>query len=327
MPLPSFLPFEHKDTFFLTDSGVETTFIFKDNIQLRDFAAFELYNDEKGREHLKSYYRRHVDLACVADHPVGFVLESVTWRANPDWMTKFEYGPDGLQDICTKAINLSKDIRSEYPNVPMVISGNIGPRSDGYVPDLVMAAEKAQKYHRAQIAAFHAAGADIVTAATLNYMDEGIGIVKAAREIGIPVILSFTVETNGCLITGESIQTIIETVDKASSGGPAYYMINCAHPTHFVSTLKESSGISWRVRIGGVRANASKLSHAELDEAPTLDEGDPIEFGTDYRELLEHLPNANVFGGCCGTDHRHVLQIRLSCLKHFIGKKKNAQST
>jgi len=145
----------------------------------------------------------------------------------------------------------------------------------------------------------------------------------AARQIGIPVILSFTVETNGCIITGESIQTVIESVDKETSGGPAYYMINCAHPTHFVSSLKESSDPSWRGRIGGIRANASKLSHAELDEAPTLDEGDPVEFGADYRELIELLPNANVFGGCCGTDHRHVLQIRLSCLKHFMEKKKS----
>jgi S-methylmethionine-dependent homocysteine/selenocysteine methylase len=306
---------------FLTDSGAETTFIFKDNIELREFAAFEMVMNDKGREHFKNYYRRHVELADEVDQRVGFVLESATWRANADWMEKLGYGPESLQDICDKSITLLKEIQAEYPEVPMVISGDIGPRSDGYVPDKIMSVTEAQDYHKPAIAAIHAAGADMVKAACLNYIDEGLGMAKAAQEIGIPIVLSFTLETNGCLpSTGESMQTVIETIDQATNNGPAYYMINCAHPSHFGPSLKASPHPSWKARIGGIRANASKCSHAELNECTELDEGNPVEFGQEHRDLLDHLPNANVFGGCCGTDHRHVLQIRSNIMSAFQEK-------
>jgi S-methylmethionine-dependent homocysteine/selenocysteine methylase len=183
-----------------------------------------------------------------------------------------------------------------------------------------MSVDEAQDYHKVQIAALQTAGADIVKAATLNYIDEGIGIVKAAQEIGIPVVLSFTLETNGCLPTGEPLQSVIETIDQATNNGPAYYMINCTHPSHFSPTLKLSSDPLWKARIGGIRANASKRSHAELDEATELHDGNPVEFGQENRALLELLPNANVFGGCCGTDHRHVLQILSACASAFQEK-------
>jgi S-methylmethionine-dependent homocysteine/selenocysteine methylase len=320
MTLTSFLPHEHKNTLFLTDSGAETTFIFKDNIELREFAAFEMLTNDKGRDHFKKYYRRHVELAHEADQRVGFVLESATWRASADWMEKLGYGPGSLQDVCDKAITLLKEIQAEYPKVPMVVSGNIGPRSDGYVAEKIMSVDEAQDYHKAQISALQTAGADIVMAATLNYIDEGIGIVKAAQEIGIPVVLSFTLETNGCLPTGEPLQYVIETIDQVTNNGPAYYMINCSHPTHFSPTLISSPDPSWKARIGGIRANASKQSHAELDKATELDDGNPVEFGQEHLALLELLPNANVFGGCCGTDHRHVLQIRSACMSAFQEK-------
>jgi S-methylmethionine-dependent homocysteine/selenocysteine methylase len=326
MPSPTSLPHENLDTLFLTDSGVETTFIFLDKLKLREFAAFELLNTEKGRNHLRSYYRRHVVVTRNEPSdddtapPLGFVLESVTYRASPDWLHKLGYTPNQWQEIYDRSISLMKEIQDEFPSVPMVTSGNIGPRYDGYVLGrTTMTIEESRDYHSPQVRAFQIAGANMVTAVTLNSMNEGIGIVKAAQQVGIPIVLPFTVETKGCLISGETLQEVIETVDNATDQGPTYYMINCAHPTHFVPFLKScpSSPSSFLSRIGGVRANASRKSHAELDESDELDDGNPEEFGSEYRELLDLLPRVNVFGGCCGTDHRHVYQIKCSCAQAF----------
>jgi homocysteine S-methyltransferase len=212
------------------------------------------------------------------------------------------------------------------------LSGNIGPRCDAYATNLIMSNDQAKEYHFSQVQAFKNAGADIVTAATLNYINEGIGIALAARETGIPCVLSYTLETDGRLVTGETIQHIIEKVDKATSNGPAYYMINCAHPTHFLQSLEEVSSTEkdatpvWIFRIGGVRGNASKLSHAELDNAKVLDEGSPSEFGIDNLNLLMLLPQANVFGGCCGTDVRHVEAILSSRAASFQSIKRQNKS-
>lgn len=330
MPLENsndiFLPQNSPQVLYLTDSGLETTLIFKDNLELREFASFELLNDRRGWEHIKAYYRRHAELSvptCDGEQPLGFVFEGATWRANSDWMKKLGYGPEKTEEIWTKSIKVMAEVREEFPHLSEkygILSGNIGPRSDGYVASLIMTAQQAKEYHLPQIRSMKAAGADIVSAATLNYLDEGIGICYAAKEVGIPCVLSFTVETNGCLRTGQSIQSIIETVDEVTNSGPAYYMINCAHPTHFVHTISGPYGDKkryydstdkaytsepttvpkWLTRIGGIRGNASKLSHAELDEASELDDGNPVEFGRDNLDILQALPNANVFGGCCG---------------------------
>jgi S-methylmethionine-dependent homocysteine/selenocysteine methylase len=322
------LPHHNKDIFYLTDSGLETQLIFKDCFELREFAAFELLNDKKGWEYLKAYYRRHSAVAAKIGEnsgdtrPVGFVFESATWRASPDWLKKLGYDnvDRSLQDICEKSMQLLSEVRDELPNPNYgILSGNIGPRSDGYVASLLMTVEEAKEYHKPQVLAFKNAGADIVSAFTLNYIDEGIGIAMAAREVGIPVVLSFTVETDGCLRTGESIQTIIESIDKATNESPAYYMINCAHPTHFLPVFSKLQALpptklpSWTARIGGFRGNASKLSHAELDEALELDDGSPIEFGNENFLAMKFCPQANVFGGCCGTDIRHVESIASAC--------------
>ncbi|KAL3916200.1 MAG: hypothetical protein SGILL_005288 [Bacillariaceae sp.] len=260
----------------------------------------------------------------------GFVFESMTWRASSDWLNKLGYDQsDAMQEVCTKAIQIMSEVRDEFPNLAGkhgVLSGNIGPRGDGYVASNVMTPQEAKAYHLPQVLAFQKAGADMVMAATLNYIDEGIGIVLAAKEVGIPVVLSYSLETDGCLLTGESMEKIIRDIDAATDNYCAYYMINCAHPTHFVGKLspadqEEDEDYEWISRIGGVRGNASKMSHAELDEALELDEGNPKEFGQDNKNLLELLPQANVFGGCCGTDIRHVEAILSTCAASFQERK------
>jgi S-methylmethionine-dependent homocysteine/selenocysteine methylase len=243
----------------------------------------------------------------------GFILESPTWRASSDWGDKLGYSELALTAVNEDAIDLMKELRGAYETGQMaiVISGCVGPRGDGYDPGQVMTPEDAEAYHAKQIETFARAGADMVTAMTMTNTNEAIGITRAARKTGMPVVISFTLETDGCLPTGDSLKATIETVDSATGNGPVYYMINCAHPTHFADTLAE--GGAWLERVRGLRANASKRSHAELNEAPDLDAGDPLELGGQYRDLVRKYPQINVLGGCCGTDHRHLEWISMTC--------------
>ena len=293
---------------FLTDGGLETTLIFHDGIDLPEFASFVLIDDAEGRKALERYYRRYLDVAAEAG--AGFVLESATWRANRDWGAKLGYDAAELERVNRAAVAMLHELRDEYANrcAAVVLSGNIGPRGDGYVADGRMTVAEAADYHGAQIRTFADAGVDVVTAITMNYFEEAAGIVAAANSVGLPSVIGFTTETDGRLPSGQALAEAIENVDGSTGGGPAYYMINCAHTDHFSGALIEDA--RWTSRIGGVRANASRLSHAELDEMEVLDDGDPQEFGELNRALVKRLPWLCVFGGCCGTDHRHIEALR-----------------
>lgn len=296
---------------FLTDGGLETTLIFHNGLDLPHFASFDLLRTPEGRKTLSDYFLPYIETARQSR--MGFVLEAPTWRANADWGAKLGYSREALAAVNRDAIELMAELRfaHERRETPMVISGNIGPRGDGYVAGAEMTPEVAAEYHDAQIGAFANTEADMVSAFTMTNVNEALGIVIAAKQYGLPVVIAFTLETNGLLPNGATLQEAIETVDAATGEAPAYYMINCAHPTHFQRTL--GSGGDWVRRIRGIRANASKRSHAELDSAPDLDAGDPVELGHQYRRLLRAFPQLRVLGGCCGTDHRHVAHICSSC--------------
>lgn len=302
---------------FLSDGGMETTLVFIDGLDLPCFAAFDLLKDEAGIERLRRYYERYV--AIAKRHGAGFVLEAPTWRANSDWGTRIGYDAGALADANRRAIGLLLEIRAahETPETPMVVSGNLGPRGDGYRADVRMDVDTARAYHAPQVETFADTDADMISALTLNYVEEAVGIVQAARDAGIPVAISFTVETDGRLPSGDSLGEAIARTDDATGGYATYFMINCAHPTHFEHVLREAG--AWRERIRGVRANASKRSHAELDESTELDVGNPRELGEEYRRLQELLPSLTVLGGCCGTDHRHVEAIGASCTVAAVG--------
>ena len=300
---------------FLTDGGIETTLIFHEGLELPDFAAFHLLATPEGEAALRSYFSTYARLAN--DYGTGLVLESATWRSSPDWGRRLGYSESALAGVNRKAIQLLREIREEHETSgpPMVISGCIGPRGDGYVPGKAMSGEEAADYHSVQIETFAGTPADLVTAITMNYVEEAIGITNAANQADIPVVISFTVETDGNLPTGQTLKSAIAQVDSVTAGYPAYYMINCAHPTHFEHILAE--GGEWLVRIRGLRANASHRSHAELNEAPVLDIGNPAELGAQYARLKRRLPHLNIMGGCCGTDHRHLEQIAQACVPLF----------
>ncbi|GHH57311.1 homocysteine S-methyltransferase family protein [Lentzea cavernae] len=286
---------------FLTDGGAETTLIFDDGIDLPDFAAFPLLDDPDGHAALTRYYERYAGIA--ERDGAGIVLETATWRANPDWAARRGYDAERLDSANRKAVDLLLDVRQRFA-IPVVISGCVGPRGDAYRPESIMTREEARDYHAVQIRTLADTQADLVTAMTLTNVPEATGIVDAARDANVPVVISFTVETDGRLPSGDALGDAIEAVERDTDGHPAYYMVNCAHPTHIAPALDPHA--EWTERVRGIRANASKLSHAELDEAEVLDRGDPEEFADDYRTLRERFPRLTVLGGCCGTDHRHV---------------------
>jgi S-methylmethionine-dependent homocysteine/selenocysteine methylase len=289
---------------FLTDGGLETTLIFHRGLDLPCFAAFDLLKDDSGRDELRTYSEPYVALA--RERGVGFILDTATWRANPDWAARLGYSLDDLDAANRAAVALAEEIRTagEAGGTPIVINGVIGPRGDGYDPGELMSADAAERYHARQIATFADSATDMVTALTLTNPEEAIGIARAARDHGLPAVISFTLETDGRLPGGQSLSDAIERVDAQTGGSVAYFMINCAHPTHFAGVLEEDG--PWRERIGGLRANASAKSHAELDEAEVLDEGDPAALGAQHRALRPLLGAVSVLGGCCGTDLRHV---------------------
>jgi len=292
---------------FLTDSGFETTIIFDHHVDLPHFALFTILDKPEYQDIIYNYYKAHLDIA--KDCNAGFILESGTWRANKDWGFKLGYSEKELIKLNTLAIEQLKTIRNNYKNHvnPILISGQIGPAGDGYTIKDRMTNEEAKICHSLQILAFKDAGADLTTALTMGYIDEALGIVMSAKEHELPVVISFTVETDGKLPSGETLKEAIETIDDSTNNYPSYYMINCAHPSHFANELVTDD--NWISRIQGIRANASCKSHAELDEAEELDRGDVKDFGTWHQTLKSKLPNLKVLGGCCGTDVLHVKEI------------------
>jgi homocysteine S-methyltransferase len=289
---------------FITDGGLETTMLFHEGFELPYLSALPLLRNEKAREAMRRYFAR---FAAIAEKSgAGLIVDGPTWRASPDWGAKLGYSPEALAEANRASIEFQRAVRDEHESrvSPIVLSGAVGPRGDGYKPGEIMSPAEAERYHAVQIGTFAETEADMVTAYTITNAPEAIGIARAAKMAGIPCVVSFTVETDGRLPTGQALGEAIEEVDAATGGAPAYYMINCAHPTHFAETL--AKGGAWIERLRGVRGNASAKSHAELDESETLDIGDPAAFGAETAAVHRRLTHINVLGGCCGTDHRHI---------------------
>jgi len=292
----------------LTDAGLETVLLFEEGIDLPHFAAFPLVDRDDGRAALRRYYEGFVELA--RDRGVSVVLSAPTWRASSDWGRLLGYEGDDLAAVNGRAVALIESVRDHVLEPTerdrVVVEGCVGPRSDAYNPTLLMDAEEAERYHAVQLRALAETGCTQVSALTLTYVEEAIGIVRAAEAAELPVAIGFTVETDGRLPGGTSIEDAIDAVDAATNAAAQAFMINCAHPTHFADALPDGDS---RSRIRGLRANASTLSHAELDEADELDSGDPADLAQRYVALRRDLPELEVLGGCCGTDIRHVTAI------------------
>ncbi len=286
----------------LTDGGIETVLLFRDGFELPCFASFPLLEDPAGRAALRRYFEGFLDAAQERGAP--FVLDTATWRANPDWGAQLGYDRDALAAVNADAVAFARELAGDRPGV--TINGTLGPRGDGYVVGERMSGDDAAEYHGWQIGVLRDAGAERVTALTLSYPEEAIGVVRAAAELGVPAVASFTVETDGRLPDGTSVADAVAQVDEATGATAEFFMINCAYPTHIAAGLDDAEQLG---RIGGLRVNASALSHEELDEAEELDEGDPVALATATAMLRGRLPSVRQLGGCCGTDLRHVARI------------------
>ena len=295
--------------------GLETTLAFVKGFDLPEFASFNLVNNDDGREAISSHLQSFATVAC--DHSVGLILDPPTWRASRDWGEKLGYTGETLTAAIHKSVELVGKVRNDFENAntPIVISGAMGSRTDGYNPEEFMTSEQSEEYHSTQIGTFVDTEVDLVTAYTMAYVDEAVGIVRAAQSAKMPVVISFTLGADGCLPAGPSLVDAIEQVDTATGGGPEYYMINCVHPIYFMETL--ASGDPRLKRVQGLMPNASSKSHEELEEATELDEGNPAELVEQMREIRKGMPWVNILGGCCGTDSRLAKVIYEACGTDF----------
>ena len=306
MPRPSPRLPHQTDDIFLTDGGTETWLMYKRGFEIPEFSAFHLLNDQRAATALREYYTAFASIAAKLGTP--FIFDSLTYRASRDWGALLGYSANALAEMNHKCFELYCECAADAGLIAenTVISGCVGPKGDAYHTNQELTPERAQAYHSEQIDTFKAAGADIVTALTLNTTGEAIGIAKASAQAGIPSVISFTIEKDRKLRSGETLKQAIEMVDAATSNAPAYYMINCSHPVDFGPALTNEP---WASRIRGLRANASSLDHGTLCQLGHLEEGDPDELARQYVDIRAAHPAMNVFGGCCGTDYAHVEKI------------------
>jgi S-methylmethionine-dependent homocysteine/selenocysteine methylase len=287
---------------FVTDGGIETDLIHHHGLQLPHFAAFPLVEDAEGQALLERYYGDYASIARRAG--VGLFLEAPTWRANPDWGRRVGYTSEELVRANLAAVALLHRLREQHQGSlsRVLVGGVVGPRESGWSAGPRIDADEAAAYHGPQVRAFAEAGVDLVSAHTLSEVGEAVGVVRSAREVGLPVAIAFTVEVDGLLATGATLAATVALVDAVAP--PDYFLVNCAHPDHIERAVSIPG--RWRERVVGLLSNASTQSHAQLEEATVLDEGDPHLLAAAHSRLEPLLPGLSVVGGCCGTDSRHV---------------------
>jgi homocysteine S-methyltransferase len=286
--------------------GFETWLQYVDGFELRHFCAFELINDERGVACLTDYHRKLVEASV--ENGFGVINEGLHYRASRDWGELIGFSREGLEEINIRGIEFYKDFAREYQSdeTPMIVGGVIGPRGDAYDIGRTPDAAEAEDYHSEQILTFKKAGADQVTAATFSSVKEATGLARAAKSAGMPVVISFFVARGGKLNGGETLEEAIASVDAATDNAPAYYMVNCTHPTEFEPGLTDGD---WSRRLGGFMPNAVAMETLDLCKLGHLEDGDPKELGGQMAGLARRFPHINVWGGCCGTDGRHIGQI------------------
>ncbi|MFT3987754.1 homocysteine S-methyltransferase family protein [Aestuariivirga sp.] len=289
-----------------TAGGFETWMQYVDGFKLRHFCGFELLNDPRGVTRLRDYHRKVVEAAVA--NGFGVINEGLHYRASRDWGDLTGFSREGLAEINMRGIDLYRDFAREYqsPQTPMLVGGVIGPRGDAYNVGRTPDAAESEDYHSEQILTFRKAGADHVTAMTFSSVEEAIGLARAAKALDMPVVISFFVAPGGKLKGGETLDEAISRVDAATGTAPAYFMINCTHPTEFTPGLTPGP---WNSRLGGFMPNAVAMETLDLCKLGHLEDGDPQELGGQMAELAQRFPHVNVWGGCCGTDGRHIGQI------------------
>jgi S-methylmethionine-dependent homocysteine/selenocysteine methylase len=289
------------DQKFLVFGGTGTDLLFNRGVELPGFASFPLNEDPVAQTVLVDQMRDLINVAKAAG--LGCIIDTATWMANRDRAAPLGYDPGRLAALNRQAVTLMRDLRDEAEAGDILLGLCLGPSRDPYEKLEPMGVEAARDYHRIQIDLIKDMGVDLVNAYTFNQVEEAAGAILAAGDSGLPVALSLVIETDGCLDNGQPVDEAIAQIDALSGQQARYFMINCAHPDHIVPALTGNP------RLKGIVVNASRCSHAELNDATDLDDGDPDELGSQVADLVRRYPSLSVLGGCCGTDMRHLKQM------------------
>ena len=311
--MKAIFPQKQDGVFYLCEGGSETEIMYKYGFEFPHFAVFELLKNPKAVAKLKRMYRSYFDI--VSKNKMCALVGGLDYRASPDWGNLLGYSSTGLADVNHQCIDFLRNIASEYSTEieTTLIQGLIGPRGDAYETNHTITADEAQDYHSVQLETLKSANVDLASALTFNSVAEAIGVARAAADIGIPLSISFVLNSESNLGSGHSLQDAITTVDTETNGSIAFYMINCCHPIEYEPAVNDQTG--WMERIRGVRPNASKMDKISLCKIGHLEDGNPDELGQQVGDLIDRYPHIDILGGCCGTWDRHLDQIAINAKK------------
>lgn len=297
-------PEQQPDVLYLTEGGQETELMYKHGHELPEFAMYPLLDDPKAVADLTDMYTRYLEVA--ATHGFVALMGGLDYRASPDWASKIGISAAGLADYQLRSIQFLRDMAQPFErDIPRVlIAGVIGPRGDAYGRDHTITADEAEEYHGVQVSTLREAGVDLVSAMTFNNIPEAIGVARAVAAAGLPLSMSFMVDSSGRLTTGPTLQEAVETVDaQAGDARPDFYGINCSHPVELQPAL--TSG-PWLERVRSLRPNASPAEKQALCQIGHLEAGDPKALAAQMQALSVRLPHVDIWGGCCGTWDDHL---------------------
>ncbi len=309
MAMAGFAP-QRDGVFYLTEGGQETEIQYRHGHELPEFAMYPLLDNAQATSDLTAMYSRVLDVA--AEHGFAAMITGLDYRGSPDWGEKLGYSRAGLADALDQSIAFLRSVARPYQGqiADILIGGQVGPRGDAYSLNRTITAEDAEDYHSFQLGVLKRAGVDFVWAATFNNVPEAVGVARAAARIGLPLTISFTLDSNHRLKSGPSLREAIERVDRdAGDARPDFYGINCSHPIEFEPALEPGD---WIKRVRSLRPNASAKDKIELCQSGHLEEGDAVDLGHRIGALARRYPHIDVFGGCCGTWAPHLDEIARS---------------
>jgi len=314
MTIQSPLPSMGTGEFFLTEGGTETEMMYRHGFELPEFCMLPLLDNPQAVSAMRGMFCQQLDVA--AEFGLSFLLTGLDYRASPDWGAKLGYSPSALADANIAAIEFLRDIAKGYEGqIPHLhIGGILGPRGDAYSLNNEITAESAAAYHAVQLETLKRANVDFVCAATFNSIAESVGALRAADRIGLPLSVSLTLDSSCRLKSGPTLAEAITEIDaQAGDAAPEFYMVNCSHPLEYEPALENQD---WIRRLRGVRPNASKMEKLALCKLGHIEEGDPVELGSQVRDLSKRYPHMDIFGGCCGTGHNHLREIAKALVAH-----------
>lgn len=268
-----------------------------------DVAMADLIYSEKGRKALETLWRQYISIAHKYNLP--FMATTPTRRANEERV--FASGHDGM--IILDNVEFLRRIK-EASNIEMFIGGLMGCKGDAYTGEGALGTEEAHAFHQWQAQLFKEGKVDFLYAAIMPVLTEAAGMAKAMSDTDIPYIISFTIQRDGKLIDGHTIDYAIRFIDGSVPHKPMCYMTNCVHSDIVYEALLHefNQTETVRTRFIGIQANTSALPYSELDGSCDLKCSSPFALAKSMMKLNAEC-NFRIFGGCCGTDNRHIEKI------------------